>query len=42
MTLKELNELLEIIKKYGHIKSISTTTPIGELKEKMELAGIIC
>lgn len=42
MTLKELNELLEIIKKYDHTKSISTNTPIGELQEKMILAGIIC
>lgn len=37
MTLKVLREVIELIKKYGHRKFITIATPIGELKERIEL-----
>ena len=41
MTLQELNQILEFIKREGHKKNITIDTPIGQLQEKIILAGII-
>ena len=41
MTIKELNQIIELIKKEGYKKNITIDTPIGELQEKIMLAGII-
>ena len=41
MTLKQLREVISLIKKYGHRKFITIDTPIGELKERIKLAGEI-
>ena len=41
MTIKELNQVMELIKKEGYKEKITIDTPIGVLQEKMKLAGII-
>ena len=41
MTIKELDVILSFIKKEGSKENITIDTPIGELQEKMKLAGII-
>jgi hypothetical protein len=41
MTIKELNQVIELIKKEGYKENITIDTPIGVSQEKIVLAGIV-